>query len=232
MIDHKHHENDFYHRIIDFVEYKKKPIIIGTLAVLAIVAGFIIYEKYVSAPKQKESLELLAKVQDYFRQDSFRLVVNGAPGFKSAVQISSDYSRTKSGNLANYYAGISYLKLGEYDNAIKYLKKFDSNDDKLVGALVLACIGDAYVEKADFKEGLNYYKQAIDYSINELTTPIHAQKALNVYIELKQYDEALQLIDRLTKEENISDDFKKELQKYQGFIEAKSGKYNPDVNKK
>ncbi|MCO6494982.1 MAG: hypothetical protein J5I91_04795 [Bacteroidetes bacterium] len=232
MTEHNHQENDFYHRIIEFVEEKKKPLIIGTLAVAAIVAGYFLYETYVSKPKQKESLELLAKVQDYFKQDSFRLVVNGAPGFKSAVQISSDYSGTKSGNLANYYAGVSYLKLGEYDNAIKYLKKFDSNGDKLVGALALACIGDAYVEKTEFKEGLNYYKQAIDYSINELTTPIHAQKALNVYIELKQYDDALQLIDRLNNEKNIPDDFKKELKKYQGLIEAKLGKYNPDVNKK
>ncbi|MCK9481390.1 MAG: hypothetical protein M0R38_06485 [Bacteroidia bacterium] len=232
MTDHNHEENEFYHRMIEFVEEKKKAIIYTVGAIIVVVAGYLAYQHYILKPKQKESQEVLAKVQDYFKQDSFSLVVNGAPGFKSAVQISSEYSSTKAGNLANYYAGISYLKLGEYDNAIKYLKKFDSNGDKLVGALALACIGDAYVEKSDFKEGLKYYKQALDYNTNELTTPIHARKALNVYIELKQYEDALQLIAKLKKDENTPADFKTELDKYQGMIEAKNGKFNPDVNTK
>ena len=44
------------------------------------------------------------------------------------LYIIDEYSGTPSANLANYYAGIAFLNLSEYDNAIKHLKSFSSND--------------------------------------------------------------------------------------------------------
>lgn len=222
----------FYPRLVTFIENNKKSLLIGGLVVVVLAVGMVLYNQYVLEPKKKESQEVLAKIQEYFKLDSFDLVVNGGMGLKGAVQISSEYSSTKAGNLANYYAGVGYLKLGEYDNAIKYLKKFDANDDMIIGSLALACIGDAYVEKSEFKEALEYYIQAVDYNINELTTPIHARKALNVYIELNNFDEALKLVEKLIDNEDVPDDFKSELKKYKGLLEAKSGKFDNDVNSK
>ena len=40
------------------------------------------------------------------------------------IDIADDYSSTKAGKLANYYAGLSYLYLGEFENAIDYLEDF------------------------------------------------------------------------------------------------------------
>lgn len=217
-------ESPFYQSLVDFTEKNKSKLIIAAVAVVLLAAGLTLYNKFVAGPKEKESVELLAKIQDYFKQDSFSLVVNGGLGHKSAVELSSYYGSTKSGNLANYYAGVSYLKLGEYDNAIKYLKKFDSKGDMIIGSIALSCIGDAYVEKADYNEALKYYQKALDYTTNELTTPVHARKALNVLIEQNKLDEALNLIEKLLKDEKLPDPFKYELRKYKGFVEAKSGK--------
>jgi len=220
----------FYPKLVVFTLKNKKSLLIGGLVILVLAVGFTLYDQYVLEPKKKQSQEMLAKIQEYFRVDSFDLVVNGGMGLKGAVKISSEYSGTKAGNLANYYAGVGYLKLGEYDNAIKYLKKFKSNDDMIIGSLALACIGDAYVEKSDFKEALKYYIKAVDYNINELTTPVHTRKALNVYIELNNYDDALKLVGKLLDNEKVPDAFKNELKKYKGLIEAKSGKFDSDVN--
>jgi predicted negative regulator of RcsB-dependent stress response len=217
-------ESSFYKSLVDFTEKNKKKLVIAGAAILLLAAGLTLYNKYVLEPKNKESVELLAKIQEYFRQDSFALVVNGGLGYKSAVEISSSYSSTKAGNLANYYAGVSYLKLGEYDNAIKYLKKFDPNGDKIIGSFALSCMGDAYVEKSDFNEALKYYQKALNYTTNELTTPVHARKVLNVLIEQNKLEEALTLIDKMLNDEKLPDSFKYELRKYKGFVEAKSGK--------
>ncbi|MEJ0105004.1 MAG: hypothetical protein WDO19_21715 [Bacteroidota bacterium] len=43
----------------------------------------------------------------------------------------SRYGGTEKGELARFYAGDCYLKLGDYPNAVKYLKEF-STGSKLV----------------------------------------------------------------------------------------------------
>lgn len=226
-------ESQFYQKLIQFTENNKKTLLIAGAAVVLFVSGITLYTKYVSAPKQKEAIEHLAKIQDFFQLDSFNYVVNGAVGLKSAVQIASEFSRTSSGNLANYYAGVSYLNLGDFDNAIKFLKKFESNGDKVLGAMALACIGDAHVEKGEMKEGLNFYVKAVNYNEpNELTTPIHLRKAIYVFMELKEFDKALALVNEMLKTEDLQINFKNELNKYQGFLEAKTGTYSSDVSAK
>jgi predicted negative regulator of RcsB-dependent stress response len=212
-----------YGKLMNFTEKNKKTLIIAGSLIVLLVAGLTLYNKYVAEPKQKESIELLAQIQEYFKLDSFNLVINGTVGLKSAVQISKEYSRTKSGNLARYYAGVSYLKIGDYDNAISYLKQFKAHDDYLIGALALGCIGDAYVEKGDMNTAAKYYSQALNYNkLNEVTTPIYTRKLLNIYIENKSYDKALKEIESLLKNDEIEDKFKYELHKYKGYIESLS----------
>ena len=57
------------------------------------------------------------------------LGLEGAEGKYGFLDISTQFSGTKSANIANYYAGVSYLKLKEYEKAIEYLSKFDSDDE-------------------------------------------------------------------------------------------------------
>ena len=52
---------------------------------------------------------------------------------------------TKAGNLANAYAGICYAQLGKYEDAEKYLSKFDG-DDQLVAPAILGTMGNCYAQ--------------------------------------------------------------------------------------
>ena len=47
----------------------------------------------------------------YFEKDSFNLALNGDLNSAGFIDIADDYSSTKTGKLANYYAGICYLNL-------------------------------------------------------------------------------------------------------------------------
>ncbi|MFX8681248.1 hypothetical protein ABTM69_21575, partial [Acinetobacter baumannii] len=75
----------------------------------------------------EKAVEAIAKAQQYFMADSSRLVLNGDGLNKGVLAIMKTYSGTKTANLARYYAGISYLKLGEFQNAINQLKDFSTD---------------------------------------------------------------------------------------------------------
>ena len=58
-------------------------------------------------------------IRSYYEKDSFNLAINGDgtnPGFLDIIE---DYSATPAGNLANYYVGVSYLHLGQYEDALE-----------------------------------------------------------------------------------------------------------------
>ena len=52
------------------------------------------------------------------------LGLEGADGKYGFIDVAAKYSGTKSGNLANYYAGVSYLQLKEYAKAPTFYKTF------------------------------------------------------------------------------------------------------------
>ena len=107
-------------------------------------------------PKINEHLDKKI-AENLFEKDSFNMALNGdgnAPGF---LEIIDKYSSTPSGNLANYYAGICYLHLGDNKNAIKHLEKF-SSDDVIFSSMVTANLGDAYMQLGDFKKASSNYQ--------------------------------------------------------------------------
>ena len=95
----------------------------------------------------------------YFQKDSFALALNGDEQYEGFLSIADDYGVTKAGNLANYYAGLCYLNLGEFENAIDYFSDFSSNDI-ILSSLALGCIGDCYAELDDIETALDFYKKA------------------------------------------------------------------------
>jgi tetratricopeptide (TPR) repeat protein len=221
MKDQNNENVEFYQKLIAFTENNKKAIIGVTAGIVVLVTGLFLYSKYISGPREKEAYELLSVIEDYYEKDSFELVLKGGVGLKSAVNIADDYSSTKAGNIAAYIAGTSFLRTGDYPMAIKYLNKFSPNDDHLIGSMALACIGDAYAEQGETKEALRYYIKAVEYNApNDLTTPLHARKAISLLIEFKEYAKAEKLIKSIDVEEGLLPQFKYELQKYLGLIET------------
>ncbi len=185
----------------------QKYIMIGVGVIAALVLGYLGYKKFVAEPKASEAMNEMYTAQQYFDQavnsqekDSlFTLALNGGEGKFGMIDIVEEYSGTPAANLANYYAGMSYLNLKDYKNAVKYLGDF-SSDDEMLGPIAKGGIGDAFVQLNQPDEALGYYETAAEMKTNEFTTPMYLFKAANVAYSLGKADKALKYYNRIKKE--------------------------------
>ena len=180
-----------------------RQIIIGVSAVVVVVGGFYAFKEFVTKPKEQKASELLYKAQGYFSQDSSNLVLNGDGTSKGVLYVISNYGGTKSANLAKYYAGVSYLKLGQFDKAIEYLKDF-STDAKQVQMVAYGCLGDAYAESGKKDDALDYYQKAGQtFEKDENASAEYLFRAALLSETIGKEDKALELY------KNIKDKFPK-----------------------
>ncbi len=158
-----------------FSSKRNKAMVFGIGGVIALlIVGFAAYNYYITNQNQTAQEELF-QAQFYFDADSLGLALNGDGNSYGFLEIIDEFPGTKAANLANFYAGASYLKLGDFDGAVRHLSDF-SSDDYLLQGRAYSLIGDAYMEMDDFTNAISYYKQAVDYKENESFTPIYLKK--------------------------------------------------------
>jgi tetratricopeptide (TPR) repeat protein len=207
-----------------FIEKNQKLLTIIIGAIVLVVLGYFGFQRFYIAPREKEAQSQMFMAQKYFEEDSLKLALNGDGNYLGFLNIIEDYSMTTAANLSNYYAGMIYLKKGDFNNAIKYLKKF-SSDDEFVGPMATGAIGDAYMELKDTKKAIDYYLKASDQQKNDLTSPQFLLKA-GWAMELSgDYSKAADAYKRIQKEFPKSTE-SRDIEKYIARADAlgKTGK--------
>ena len=150
-----------------FWEKFQKPVTIALVVIVLGVGGWYGYTEYILKPKEEKAADALFKAQQYFSIDSSNLVLKGDGQNKGVLYVMKNFSGTKAANLCSYYAGVSYLKLGDFNNAVKNLKDF-STDAKQIQLLAYGCLGDAYSELNNKEEAIaNYKKAATTFELDE-----------------------------------------------------------------
>jgi tetratricopeptide (TPR) repeat protein len=202
MAKNQQHEDSFENvesaltKTEQFIEDNQKLISFAAIALIIIVGGYWAFKKLYMEPLQKEAQEIVFPAQQYFQTDSFNIALNGDgmnPGF---LEIIDQYGATDVGELAEYYAGVCYLNLGDYETAIDYLKGF-STDEPILMATSEGAIGDAYLELGDRDQAIKWYTKASKLD-NELIAPTYLfklgllfeesgenEKAIDVYNQIK-----------------------------------------------
>jgi len=137
----------------------QKPVTVGLLAIAVVAGGWYGYNEWVKKPAEEKAADAIYKAQQYFAVDSSHKVLDGDGVSKGVLYVMKNYSGTKAANLAHFYAGISYLKLGDFANAVKYLKDF-STDALQVQMVAYGSLGDAYAEEGKKEDAIEYYKKA------------------------------------------------------------------------
>ncbi|MFO8235910.1 MAG: tetratricopeptide repeat protein [Bacteroidales bacterium] len=178
-----------------FIENNQKTLTTIVLVILILVAGFLAFNRYYKTPMEEEAQGQMFRAEQYFAQDSFQLALNGDGNYLGFLDIIDEYGITKSANLANYYAGISYLKTGQYNQAIEYLDDFKTKDD-ILEPLKHGAIGDAYLELGEDDKALKFYNKALKEE-NEFTTPLFMSKAAFVYELQEEFEEAIELYEEI-----------------------------------
>jgi tetratricopeptide (TPR) repeat protein len=188
---------------------KNKKVITYVGGALAIIIGaFCFLQLYYIPEQEKEAVNEAFWAEDLFAKDSFNLALKGGATVMSAdgpkqmkgfEQLADEYSITKTGNLANYYAGICYLRTGKFEQAISFLDKYKGSDETLA-PIALGATGDCYLELNKLDEAVKYYTKAANKSRNTFTSPYFLKKA-GFANELKgNHAEALNNYERIQKE--------------------------------
>lgn len=176
-------------------------ILIALLVVAFAIFGITKYNQKRNQSAMNESF----MPQKYFEKEQYDLALNGDGNYMGFLDIVSKYGSTKAGKLASYYAGISYMKQGNYNDAIEYLKKY-TNNDKVLAPLALGAIGDCYMELGDNQNAATYYDKAANKNPNDFTSPLFLNKLGNTYEIMGNYAKALETYQTLKKDFPLSNE--------------------------
>lgn len=171
---------------------KYKNAIIGSVvAVIIIVAGFIMYKNLYAEPREEKAQAALFKGQEYFEQDAFEQALNGdSIGYTGFLKVADDYSGTKAANLAKAYAGICYAQLGKYEEAVKMLDSFNGKD-QMVALAILGAAGNCYAQLGQLDKAASTLLSAADKADNNTLSPIFLIQAGEILVKQGKYDDAV-----------------------------------------
>jgi tetratricopeptide (TPR) repeat protein len=182
-------------RTEQYLEEHYKELLIA-LGVLVVLVGLFWLGRIYLGKRNVEAQSQMYQAERYLETDSLTLALNGDGNYLGFIDIANDYKFTRAGNMARYCAGICYLHLGQYEDAIDYLDKY-SKKDKVIGSLAIGAIGDAYVELGDLDKGVAKYVEAADFANNSFNTPVFLMKAGEIHELNNNYTEALKLYERI-----------------------------------
>lgn len=178
-----------------YLEENYKTLLIG-LGVIVLLVGLFWLGKIYLNKRNDEAQSQMFQAERYLEIDSLKLALNGDGNYLGFLDIAKDYKFTNSGNLAKYSAGICYLHMGNYNEAIDFLNKY-SKKDKVIGSLAIGATGDAYVELGNIDKGISKYIEAADFAKNSFNTPLFLMKAAELYELNSKFSEALKLYERI-----------------------------------
>ena len=205
-------------KVEEWVADNQKMIFTIVGAIALIVLLYMAYIKFVQEPNEAEASNDAYVAQSYFSQavnatgatqDSlFNLALNGGEGKQGLLSIADNYSGTKTGNLANYIAGMTYLNMNDYKNAVMYLDKY-SGDDEMTAPSAKGAMGDAYMqlhteENPLLEDALIEYEKALAITTNAYTTPKFLYKAAIVALELGKNDVAVKYLTQVKEDYSTS----------------------------
>lgn len=167
-----------------------QKLIYGIIAAVIIIAGIIWGLKALNDKKNANASKEIFTAQKYFEKESYEAALTGDGNYLGFTEVYDQYKSTKTGKLAAYYAGISNMKLGNYNEAIDYLKKFTTKDE-ILAPMALGAIGDCYMELDDLNNAAANYMNAANKSKNNFTGPMFLSKAGLTYEILGEYAKAL-----------------------------------------
>lgn len=192
-------------RTESFLENNGKKVVLAlTVIVLLVICGYA-YKKLIVDRNADRASELIVEAQYRFEGETpdYALALNGDENGAGFLDVVEQYGSTPAGNLAKHYAGVCYLRLGDSENAAKYLSAYKAVagiPGAVVNAQNLGLRGDIAVDKGDYAEAVDLYKKAVAVSDNNFTAPLYLYKQGLALIALDKTDEAVACFEKISAE--------------------------------
>ena len=178
-----------------FLEQNYKPLLY-VLAAAVVLVGIVWLIRMRTTKQNEEALSQMFMAEQYFGTDSLNLALYGDGNNLGFIDIADEYKATKSGKLANFYAGACLMHMGQFEEALDYLNKYTVKDE-ILAPEAKGLIGDANVELGDTESGIKYYLEAASMADNSFHSPIYLMKAGMIRETDGDYAGALELYQRI-----------------------------------
>ena len=203
----------------DFIEKNQKTIITVIIVILVVILAIFGLRKWYFQPRETRAAEEMFAAEQWFAQGDYEKALNGNDTYRGFLGVIDSYGSTKAGNLAKYYAGISNLRLGNYDEAVKWLGKYNGKDT-FTRPLAEMAKGDAEMELGNTEKAVSLYLKAAKMENNYITTPSALFKAGMGYLMLGNNNKALDCFQQVKKNYPEATEWQ-EIDKYIALAETK-----------
>jgi len=149
-----------------FVTHHSRPIAVGAGIVLILLLGIFSFQKWEKKNEGNASQMFHLAVETYGMVSSpYR---DGSPQEYRTVlekfdEIITKYPKTSSGKIALLFKGNIYLRLGEFDDAIKAYEAFlqKTGEKKLYRSFALDGLGYSYEGKKEHQKAVDAYQRIV-----------------------------------------------------------------------
>lgn len=140
--------------------YNENKKTIWTVACIIVVVALAVfaYVKLIYQPKCAEAVQQAFPAEQSFAAGEYELALNGDGNVLGLADVIAEYG-SKAGAAVYMEAGVCALQLGQYEDAIAYLRKYNGKEP-ILAARALACQGDAYVGLEKYDEAAAAYGKA------------------------------------------------------------------------
>lgn len=195
-----------------FIEQYQNQISWGLLIVILIVFGIFAINKYVLTPRADKASFELSKAEYQFGEKNWQVALEGDGaeniGFAGVID---EYGSTDAGKIAKYYAGICAYKLGNYEDALDYLKSFSSKNE-IINLQAKILLGDVYAELGETENAVAAYAKVANKN-HEVFSPLALKKQGVALESLGKKAEACKAYQQIKDDFNSSDEAR-DIDKY------------------
>lgn len=156
---------------------ENKKVILGIIGALVVIGlAVLAFSKFIYQPKCEEAREQAYPAENSFRNNEYELALNGDGNNLGFADIIDEYG-AKAGKAVYMYAGLCELQLGNFEEAVNYLKKYNGKEP-ILAARAKGCIGDAYVGLGDYNAAIKAFKDAAAVAENVFTASYLVKEGL------------------------------------------------------
>ncbi|MFR9650151.1 MAG: tetratricopeptide repeat protein [Rikenellaceae bacterium] len=165
-----------------FIEKNGRNLVYALAAVVLVAVIVFGARAFIVEPREQRAVEMIFAAQQQMEslEPDYNVALMGDGVNAGFLDIIEDYGSTKSGNIAKHYAGISYLNLGDLENAAKYLamyKPVKGLPGTVINAQNLGVQGDIASQNGDYAQAVKLYLAAVESADNDITSPLYMLKA-------------------------------------------------------
>jgi len=217
----------------DAVISHQRPLWIGGLAALAVILAVVGWRFY----SERQAVKATAALEEAMHVWDARIRAVGEPeepgeityvdeknkyddAAKKFAEVASAYSRTKPGQVARYYAGLSLLRLGRNDEAEKVLRELERSGADEYAALARFELAKHYARAGKIDDAVRLFKQLVEKPTALVPKPV-AMLALADHYSRTNREEAEKLYTKI-KDEFPDSAVADEAEKRLDFLRART----------